>query len=452
MKTTPQRPDGSYSQLTVDMADHSLSPAANADLPCAEKKRKVVFAKSVFGVTMREGGTLRAERSVYGAALVLPQMARTTGWAKTMTIMACRSWLFLTIVYFLQSYLLKMVAQEQNVMDVFAGKMHLCDFGAWVETCPGPGCTGPGGTDVTAPRMYSFDSWVNRNYVKESMKLLFPDRVSDVEDMVDPGEYGVESYWCRLTCCFIFMIALMFECTIIFKMIKVHYCVPTAPESWIVEPDEVDETLEICALESVRLKIAGMPMKWKIINLLVIIVPKCVLWRQTAETGITFLMETSGIANIVANSVGLAFILGLDELVYNCLMSEEEEKIVELCEPFSLYDPKQSAAGDLNQLDDEDILEKFDNLQTMRSFGVRDFKALLPFKLFFALAVTFFFVMEYYHRNCHLSDEGRWVSIDMHLPKSVHSSWFTAFFPSLAPPEPRVETPFWVFPGKTHEQ
>merc|ERR1719487_2143677 len=134
------------------------------DDPIFQRKRKLAFAKTTIGITMREGGTCKVEESVSGAAIVMPQMARTVGWDRTMTVLAIRSWIFLTLNILLQSYLLGMLAKEENVMDLFAGQMYLCDFGAWVEDCPGVGCTGPGGTDITAPRMYSWDAWVNRNF------------------------------------------------------------------------------------------------------------------------------------------------------------------------------------------------------------------------------------------------------------------------------------------------
>jgi hypothetical protein len=50
---------------------------------------------------------------------------------------------------------------------------------------------------------------VDRTFVRDSLKALFPDRVEEIEQKIDPGEYGVESYWCRFACCFVFMISCM---------------------------------------------------------------------------------------------------------------------------------------------------------------------------------------------------------------------------------------------------
>merc|ERR1719506_3577426 len=58
---------------------------------------------------MREGGTCKVEQSVYGAAIVMPQLARTAGWSKCFTILAFRSYVFLMLNILLQSFVLKML-------------------------------------------------------------------------------------------------------------------------------------------------------------------------------------------------------------------------------------------------------------------------------------------------------------------------------------------------------
>merc|ERR1740117_369135 len=102
-----------------------------------------------------------------------------------------------------------MIGKEELIMDRFGGQMNLCDFGANMEDCPGPGCLGPLGTEITPSSMYDWGSIVNRGFVKDSLKALFPDRVDDIEAAIAVGEYGVESYWCRVACCFIFMMSCM---------------------------------------------------------------------------------------------------------------------------------------------------------------------------------------------------------------------------------------------------
>merc|ERR1719375_2832835 len=102
-----------------------------------------------------------------------------------------------------------MMFKEQNVMERFSGQMNLCDFGAHIEQCheehAASGCIGPAGTRYTASRLYSWPQWSARKFVQESLKSLFPDKVHDIEEKVDIGEYGLEDYWCRTASVFVFM-------------------------------------------------------------------------------------------------------------------------------------------------------------------------------------------------------------------------------------------------------
>mmetsp|Transcript_18376 Transcript_18376/g.29004 ORF Transcript_18376/g.29004 Transcript_18376/m.29004 type:complete len:434 (+) Transcript_18376:102-1403(+) len=409
-----------------------------------QRKQHLAYAKTTIGITMREGGTCKVEETVYGAAIVMPQMARTVGWDRTMTIMAVRAWFFLALNCMMQSYLLAMLSKEENVMDLFAGQMNLCDFGAFVDRCPGPGCKGPGGTDITASRMYNWDSFLNRNFVKDSFKALFPDRLEDIDRLVDPGEYGVESYWCRFMCCFVFMIPCMQELNIIIKMMELMYQIPSADEAWIEARDDLPV---LGGIEEVRLKIAGMPMKWKVINLVFVIFPKVALWKLTCESGMTFLMETSGIQDIIVNSVALTFIVSLDQLIMSALMSEETRNIVANVEDYRLWDPTTSCVGDIALLSDDEILEKHEEAQALRSCGCKDFIDILPFKLFASLLLTLLFIAQYYIKYCKFDQENfRFVSKDVYLPKTTVMRWYQAFLPTFFPLE-REDKPYWTMPG-----
>lgn len=414
-----------------------------------ERELQLAFARTTIGVTMREEGTCKVEESVYGAAIVMPQLARTVGWDKTMTIFALQSWTFLLLNVFLQAYLLRMLAKEEVVMDAFGGQMFLCDFGADLELCPGPGCRGPGGTDITGPRLYSWNAIVGRNFVKDSLKAIFPDKLREIEELVDVGEYGLESYWCRTMCAFIFMVSCMGELCIIFKMIELIWKVPTKAEPWIhPRPREPGCGPLLGSLDEVRVTIAGIPMPWKILNLVIVVGPKFMLWKLTAETGITILMETAGIDDLITNSVGLTFILGLDELIGSSLMRDETLQFVRACEDFDLFDQRTSCVGDMSLLSEDEMMAKYQESQkSLRGVGFWDMVNLLPMKLLMAVAGTGIFVAEYYLRHCNVNadDNDRMVSRSMYPPKSLHFSWLNAFLPNLFPIE-RGEEPYWEMP------
>ena len=56
-----------------------------------------------------------------------------------------------------------------------------------------------------------------------------------------------------------------------------------------------------------------------------------VLWIMTASTGVTFLMETGGIDDIIVNSVALGFLLQLDETITDAMMSSEVNDLLDEC-------------------------------------------------------------------------------------------------------------------------
>merc|ERR1719359_959667 len=103
--------------------------------------------------------------------------------------------------------MLYMISKEERINDKFGGKMHLCNFGAGLPDCPeNSDCIGPRGTSYTPERLYDFDLWIARVFLRDSLASLFPDRLSDIDRVADPGEYGLESYYLRLACCFLFVI------------------------------------------------------------------------------------------------------------------------------------------------------------------------------------------------------------------------------------------------------
>jgi len=230
--------------------------------------------------------------SVYGAALMMPQFARSTDWMGNLTVLAIRSYCFLIMNLLIQWFLVYSLIKEQMVMDLFSSQMNLCDFGSRKEGCPeADGCVGPGGTRITPARMYSYVQWYIQNFVKSSLISLFPEKHDDIDQMIDPGEYGLESWHVRYLCTFIFVmtgLGDLYEC---FNLLEFLYKLPNKAESWV--DFEGDRGI---------LKVAGMPAVWKLINVFVVVLPKFTLWVFTLRTGMMFLMETAGIDNTIVNS------------------------------------------------------------------------------------------------------------------------------------------------------
>jgi len=398
---------------------------------------KLAAAKLIGNFAVRSDGELDIEKdSVYGAAILIPQLARSAGWPKMLTCLTLRTFVFHVLNLILQGTLVVMIAKEEGIMDLFAGQMYLCDFGAWLSECPGsPGCTGPGGTPISAPRMYSWSQWSVRNFMRDGLKAVFPEKASEIAKHVDPGEYGLESQGCRMLCCFIYMTSVMNELFLVVSMLRLIILVPTSDDMWLESrEDTADED------SKVRVYISGMPCFWKIFNLLVVLLPKCLLFKLTAESGVTLLMETQSIEDLIVNSVALSFVLNLDEMLCESLMPSQIKVMLEKCEAFPLYDDEEEAA-----YKEADIMKMHCEQQSLRYFRFRDIFSLLPPKLVAACVLTSIFIAEYYWTHCQWSPEHRWFSVEMHLPKGTTFSAWEAFFPRFFPVE-ADQKPYWTMP------
>merc|ERR1719195_1596382 len=130
--------------------------------------------------------------SVYGAVIAIPQIARSVGWNSTMTALTFRCLLLLMLNYLLQGSAIMFIGEESQVMDVLAGKMHLCDFAYDLEDCPEANhCTGPGGTKYEPDGLYSFDVWSLRIYMRDALIAAVKGTkhetmLSNIESVLDP--------------------------------------------------------------------------------------------------------------------------------------------------------------------------------------------------------------------------------------------------------------------------
>ncbi|CAE8742574.1 unnamed protein product, partial [Polarella glacialis] len=356
-------------------------------------------------------------------------------------------YVFITINYVVQGTVLYMISKEEHIWDLFAGQMYLCDFGAYVQTCPdGPNCVGPGGTKYTPGRIYDFSTWSTRNFVLNTVKQLFPKDAGKIDEMADPGEYGLESYLCRWLCCSLFVVSVMSDLWDTISFAKLLWKIPNKAEPWIdfevptwAEKEVVKEIRGMTELDFVHIRIAGMPIHWKIINVCFVLLPKMMLWYFTVDAGILFLMESSGIDDLVVNSVALAFILQIDELVCSELMSEVTKMVLEKVEDYEMEDV---IAEEI--LTDEEVLDK-DFVAHHHPWAWSDIFSLLPMKLGSVVSVMAIFVYQYYLRNCIRHPDGGWVSKPMYLPKSTDFSVLNAFLWYWFPIETHSE-PYWTPP------
>jgi hypothetical protein len=421
-------------------------------------------AKVLGACDVIEQGRVFVERgSIYGAVIVMPQLARSLDWPHILTVEAIRSYLLFMLDLALQSLILMMLAKHETILNTFSGQMFLCDMGAGcsdVYSNHGKTCTGPGGTNITPPRLYSYDSWNNRNFVKASLKTLFPDMVSEIDENIDPGEYGLESYWCRWLCCFLFMMTMVQEAINIVDMAQLLYYIPSHGQSWVHIEDNECPSKDIHSnsgntskqehgewWEKVVLMIAGMPRIWKITNIILVLLPKVMVWKLTAQTGVMFLMETAAIDDLIVNSIALTFVLAISEMVVQTLTSETTHTLLERCKDYPLYNDNE-----MQHMSDDDILKEYGALKHVRRAGVFDIiRSFFPLKLIATACLTMVCVFGYYRSHCNLLDGWpySWLPKPLHLAESTRISVLNAFFPGVFR-IPLQKSPEWTMPENSN--
>mmetsp|Transcript_107783 Transcript_107783/g.310392 ORF Transcript_107783/g.310392 Transcript_107783/m.310392 type:complete len:459 (-) Transcript_107783:158-1534(-) len=412
-----------------------------------EWSARIAGGKVISILMCRDTGECNLSKSVYDAAMVMPQISRSAGNPTSLLHLAARSYILLVANAFLQCFILYMICQEEFVMDKIAGRMHLCNFGAHVETCAGGGgvdCFGPSGTNFqTASRMHDFSDWSMRTFVKDSLNLLYPDKEADIKANVDPGEYGVENYAVRSVCVFVFMMSVMSDLRNTGEMLALIYYSPSTVQPWMqymaptwAPKAQVKAKTGKSDIDFCKFRWAGMPIKWKAINVIFIIIPKLLIWRSTAQNGVTFLMETSRIESAVVNVTALAFILSLDEMLFQLYAHGAMHHILDNMEPYRFTDTSQverhNAAQSLLVLQ-EDIDRRFLDLR------------FVPWRPLVTLGMTALFIFLYYHQYCRPNPMGGLVSKSLGYPASPVYPLLSFFFPLLSPMQEAGD--MWHFPA-----
>jgi hypothetical protein len=394
--------------------------------------------------------------SVYGAAVLLPQLARTLGWPEEMTLRAIQMYVYLVTNIVIVTLLINYLAMEELVMDGFAGEMYLCDFGAGMDAIKeGPGGIGPMGSPITPSRTYSFSQWSTRSFVKSSLQMILPDSSDKIDRIVDPGEYGMESHPCRYLAVFVFMLSLVQEIENIRELARLLWYVPNENQNWIAFEECRSAEVATRWLKNLNVKVAGMSRKWKIWNILTVLMPKTVIFFLTLNSGTIFLMESAGIDDLIVNSTALGFLLNLDEMILSALRTDSLKHLMYSCDVFELFDPDDEGHQERLTVAHNDrrstrhtTPHQANLALTRKQTGWRSrlnrLSNILPLHLILVFFLTCCCIMNYYTKHCdHVN--GRWVSKPMHLSKTLTFTSANSLFPYLFP-VPRDHEASWTMP------
>mmetsp|Transcript_55449 Transcript_55449/g.164854 ORF Transcript_55449/g.164854 Transcript_55449/m.164854 type:complete len:546 (+) Transcript_55449:100-1737(+) len=371
--------------------------------------------------------------SIYGAAVAMPQIARSAGWPKALVGLMVRVYILLALNYFLQGFLICVINEEALVFHPFGGQMHLCDFGGNLESCPGgKGCIGPGGTEISPSRLYDYTSWGTRTFFRNSLASVFPERAEEIHQKVDPGEYGLENWYCRLVCQFLFMMGVVADLCASVELGVMIMFVPSSEDLWLsyetpdwAEKDMAKIVKDWGELDLIRFQVAGMPLCWKVVNIIFVMVPKFLLWYSVTSAGFRFLMETNDIMDQIVNAMALTFILDIDELIVDRFATVATKHMMQNLEGFPLFDAEAE--------DSETPEEAYKRLSqrelapwTFQDIGL--YWVFIPQKLATTIVLMCIFLYKYYYTYCYREEDGTWVSKDLHTPDGVFWDPLSLFF------------------------
>ncbi|CAE6913366.1 rnf111-b [Symbiodinium sp. CCMP2456] len=425
---TPASPKKMFQRMARSLsreedADRARRPKSDDAKIGASKALRILdkMQDRCWCVTGADHGELCIQNdSVYGAAVVLPQVARSCEWPGTLIAAVSRTYFYTFLNFALQAFLLSMIAEEQHFWYPFAGQMHLCNYGASMQDCPGaPNCVGPGGTALSYPRLYDYDIWSTRTFLKQSMQAVLH-LVPESIDHVDAGEYGMENFNCRCLCIFLFMLAVVDDLEDNVNLTRTLAMVPTSTASWIAfEVPDWGSKEDVKAMHDseekhfIRYEVSGMPLHWKLFNACFILLPKILLWLALVRSGVHYLMETAGIVDVVVNAMALTFVLQVDEIVFQRLCSTVTKDIMSKLDARALYD-----LDEVDKETDAEALAYFNEVELRKGWKSVIFQ-IFPTRLFVIILCQCLFLLDYYISNCEKLTDGSWVSKDMHLPADM---------------------------------
>lgn len=433
-------------------------PNHELDLPVshtADESTRIAAGKTVSILMKQEllGSCTVNSQSVYGVALAMPQIARSAGWSRTFTGLTVRAFVHLLLNFLVQGVVLYQIDLESNAFAEISGQMHLCNFGQYFESCPGKtDCTGPGGSTYARSWMVSrFSTWHTRAFLKQSLLAVLPEQADNIRRHVHTGEYGMESPICRAICVFIFVVDVIDDLYDTMGIVRLLLRTPSSADTWLsYDPPqwgkETDKMMfKRTEIDYVKFHVNGMPFCWKLANFVVIVVPKIVLWTVLLIAGTQFLMETASIEDLIINSLALAFILQIDEIIANRLCTEATKEIMAKLEGYDLYNLDTEEA-----MADSEVLRGFEEGDARwRCYDTRFLKLLLPRRLILILLVTTLVYNGYFRLFCQASPDGSLVSLPLYAPKIIPRVGLPSFFQRLVNPHgvERDTVPTWTMPG-----
>jgi hypothetical protein len=373
--------------------------------------------------------------SVWGAAFVIPQVARCIQCNALSMVLIARAFFNLFCCVAVQLCLVVFMGKSTQVFAPLGGHMHLCDFGSNLDACPdAPNCIGPGGTNYTSHRLLKFEKWMMQRFAKDAFLYMHSDRHDEIKKSIDPGEYGLESYKCRVMCVVLFVTSVVPEIVSCLSMAICMYNLERVEHdepggSWAELDHEVQahrttyvsmagRTIE---QEKYTYRFAGMPLRWKVFNFLFLLCPKVMILHYVLREGSVMLMETSDIKTMILGAMALSYLTSMNDMFYNHFATEPVRRIM-----FSIRAHN----------DDEEVRTDVKAYEILFRF--------FPWRSCMVLIVATIYIAYYYYTKCHWKG-GQFVSKDMYIPVTSSYHILDFMLDSLFHTLGRSDKSFWTF-------
>lgn len=212
----------------------------------------------------------------------------------------------------------------------------------------------------------------------------------------------------------------------------------------VVDKNTAKRIMDIGEIDFVKVRVGGMPRKWKVINFFCVVLPKLFIWLVLILAGTQFLMETAAIQDLIINSLAMCFILQIDELIASRLCTEATKAMMLKLEAYDLFSIEEDEAAR-----DEEVIQHFEAHEV--NYGITEAETLLllfPKRLCFILSITAICYFGYYWRFCQATADGSMVSEAVSPPNRIEKigTWLFKWLSNPASIQ-RVESPVWTMPG-----
>lgn len=301
-----------------------------------------------------------AEDSIYSAALVLPQVARSSRWCLNFTSSAAGVALVAVLTLLLQVFMVNCLHRATIALAHTEGKPNMCTYGTEYLRPEPP--RGPLGVQF-APNINNLETSYH-GAVRTNILWLALNRLGQQElaDLIGPVDYGIESPTCRLVCMGIFCVAVISSFRDSISAMKFLYHSPTTrswgtaaklasgpPQDewvgWAISkqgPKAVETLISKCSpahgdaklLDAVEFKMSGMPWCWKFLWSWPMITGQFLIIFVIGYMGSRLLLSTGGILDLVLNSTALTFALELDRATLKAFGRCMAQDIMQRVKPF----------------------------------------------------------------------------------------------------------------------